>query len=128
MLLEIKATLKTPQVTLDFEKGEIILAGISIPEDPYSFYSPVDAEIDKYLESPLKTTNLQFKLEYFNTSSTLIIRNLIRKLYQNKDKTTVNVKWFYEEYDEDMKEAGEEFKLLFNQVNFELFEVPEFKS
>lgn len=126
MSLEIKATLKTPQVSVDKKAGKILLAGISIPEDPYSFYSPVDAEIDDYLEKPNPKTLLEFKLEYFNTSSTLVIRNLIRKISAHQENTELSVKWYYEEYDEDMKEAGDEFKLLFKNLSFELIKVKEF--
>jgi hypothetical protein len=127
MSLEIKATLKTPRVLVNFEEGIILLAGISIPEDPYAFYSPVNEEIDKYMETPLPKTTLEFKLEYFNTSSTLVIRNLIRDLSQNNSNTELFVRWFYEEYDEDMKEAGDEFRMLFHNLNFELVEVLEFE-
>ena len=101
MSLEIEATLKTPKVQVNFEEGNILLAGISIPEDPYAFYSPVNEEIEKYMSAPLKKTTLEFKLEYFNTSSTLVIRNLIRDLSQKNSKTELFVKWYYEEYDED---------------------------
>lgn len=126
MSLEIKATLKTPRVLVNFEEGIILLAGISIPEDPYAFYSPVNEEIEKYMKSPLPKTTLEFKLEYFNTSSTLVIRNLIRDLSQSGSNTELHVKWYYEEYDEDMKEAGDEFRLLFHSIDFELVEVIEF--
>jgi len=128
MSLEIKATLKTPQVLVDFDAGVILLAGISIPENPYAFYTPVNEKIEEYMHAPKAITTLQFKLEYFNTSSTLVIRNLIRDISQNQTATKLHVKWYYEEYDEDMREAGEEFKMLFDSVNFDLIEVPEFES
>lgn len=126
MSLEIKATLKTPRVLVNFDEGKILLAGISIPEDPYAFYSPVNEQIDEYLKNPLDTTTLEFKLEYFNTSSTLVIRNLIRTLSQGNHNTNLIVKWYYEEYDEDMREAGDEFRMLFDGLSFELIEVQEF--
>lgn len=128
MSLDIKATLKTPQVLVDFDAGKILLAGISIPEDAYAFYIPVNEKIEEYLLYPQPITMLEFKLEYFNTSSTLVIRNLIRDLTQNQIKTKLHVKWFYEEYDEDMREAGEEFKMLFDSVSFDLIEVNDFDS
>ncbi len=126
MSLDIKATLKTPRVLINFEDGKILLAGISIPEDPYAFYSPVNQKILEYLNQPKKDTTLEFKLEYFNTSSTLVIRNLIRDLSQNNASTKLHVNWYYEEYDEDMREAGEEFKMLFEGTDFQLIEVQEF--
>lgn len=126
MSLEIKATLKTPRVVVDPNDGKILLAGISIPEDPYAFYSPVNDKISEYLASPKQNTTLEFKLEYFNTSSTLVIRNIIRDLSESNVKTKLKIKWYYEQYDEDMKEAGEEFKLLFHNLDFNLVEVEEF--
>ena len=126
MSLEIEATVKTPKIVLDSTSGKILLAGISIPEDPYDFYGPVETEIDSYLKNPAANTNLEFQLEYFNTSSTLIIRNLIRKLSNSSRDTNLKVHWYYEAYDEDMKEAGDEFKKLFEELDFEVVEVDEF--
>jgi len=126
MSLEIKATLKTPEVQINAENGTILIAGISIPEDPYAFYSPVNESIEAYLKDPKKETRLDFKLEYFNTSSTLVIRNIIRALAENTSNTALKVRWYYEEYDDDMREAGEEFKLLFSNVTFQLEQVEEF--
>lgn len=126
MSLEIEATVKTPKIVLDSTSGKILLAGISIPEDPYDFYGPVETEIDSYLKNPAVNTNLEFQLEYFNTSSTLIIRNLIRKLSNSSRNTNLKVHWYYEAYDEDMKEAGDEFKKLFEELDFEVVEVDEF--
>ncbi len=126
MSLHIEATVKTPKVVVDSDAGKILLAGISIPEDPYEFYSPVEHEIDDYLKQPKSATSLDFQLEYFNTSSTLIIRNLIRKLANNSKSTNLSIKWYYEAYDEDMKEAGDEFKRLFSELEFQVVEVEEF--
>ncbi len=127
MSLEIKATLKTPKVLVNFDEGIILLAGISIPEDPYAFYNPVIEEIEAYLLAPKDNTRLEFKLEYFNTSSTLVIRNLIRDISQQITNTNLKILWYYEEYDDDMKEAGEEFKLLFKDLDFDLVQVAEFE-
>ena len=69
---------------------------------------------------------LEFKLEYFNTSSTLIIRNVIRKLASINHQTELKVKWYFENDDEDMQEAGDEFKLLFKDVSFDIIGVNHF--
>lgn len=126
MSLVIEATVKTPKVVVDSDNGQILIAGISIPEDPHEFYNPLDNELDSYLANPASATSLDFQLEYFNTSSTMIIRNLIRKVANSSSKTKLKVNWFYEEYDEDMKEAGDEFKLLFNELDFDIVPVEEF--
>ena len=126
MSLSIEATIKTPSIKLDSSSGNISIAGISIPENPMEFFKPLDDELDTYISKPSPLTNLEFKLEYFNTSTTLIIRNVIRKLESIKDQTNLNVKWYFENDDEDMQEAGDEFKLLFNDVEFEIIGIKQF--
>lgn len=126
MSLKIEATVKTPLIEFDAEKGLISIQGISIPEDPQEFFMPLDEQLNEYINTPNEKTYLEFKLEYFNTSTTLIIRNLIRKLHEISNKTKLNVKWYYESDDEDMEEAGDEFKMLFKNIDFDIIGVEKF--
>ncbi|MGV6862543.1 MAG: DUF1987 domain-containing protein [Putridiphycobacter sp.] len=126
MSLQIKATVKTPQIELVQDKGYILIEGISIPEDPQEFFQPLDDELNKYIKNPAESTKLVFKLEYFNTSTTLVIRNIIRKLRDEIENSNLKVEWYFEEEDEDMQEAGEEFKILFEELDFEIIGVNSF--
>ena len=126
MSMKIEASVKTPEINMDETDGFISIKGISIPEDPHEFYSPLMRAIAAYSETPAKSTALNLHLEYFNTSSTLIIRNLIKQLQGMQEKTQVVINWFFESDDEDMKEAGEEFKLLFGDVEFNITAVEAF--
>jgi hypothetical protein len=118
MSVYIEASVKTPSILMDEKEGKIAIKGISIPEDPHEFYHPLIQAIEVYRTSPAEKTLLDLHLEYFNTSSTLIIRNLIKNLGELRDKTDLVVNWFFESDDEDMKEAGEEFKMLFEDITF----------
>jgi response regulator RpfG family c-di-GMP phosphodiesterase len=126
MSIELKPTIKTPGISFKADEGKISIYGISIPEDPQEFFEPLNSELDDYVKNPAEETILEFKLEYFNTSTTLIIRNVIRKLRDINNKTKLKVNWYYEEDDEDMEEAGEEFKMLFDNIDFELIGVNHF--
>ena len=126
MSLQIEPTVKTPGIEFDSKSGTITINGISIPEDPQEFFEPLNTQLDEYILQPSPNTTLDFKLEYFNTSTTLIIRNLIRKLREISDKTNFKVRWYFETEDEDMEEAGEEFKMLFNDVDFDIIGVNNF--
>jgi len=126
MSLQVEPTVKTPGIEFNSNDGTITIKGISIPEDPQEFFEPLNSQLDDYVLNPSENTFLDFKLEYFNTSTTLIIRNLIRKLRDISNKTNFKVKWYFEEEDEDMEEAGEEFKMLFNDVDFEIISVNNF--
>jgi hypothetical protein len=50
---------------------------------------------------------------------------LIRQLRDISDKTELNVKWFFENDDEDMEEAGDEFKVLFKDIEFNVIGVEQ---
>lgn len=126
MSLQVEPTVKTPGIEFNSNNGIITIKGISIPEDPQEFFAPLNSQLDNYILNPSENTFLDFKLEYFNTSTTLIIRNLMRKLRDISHKTNFKVKWYFEEEDEDMEEAGEEFKMLFNDVDFEIISVNNF--
>ena len=120
MSINIEASVKTPSIYMDERAGEISIKGISIPEDPHEFYHPLIQAIADYRTSPAERTALNLHLEYFNTSSTLVLRNLLKELQGIKEKTNLEVNWFFDDDDEDMKEAGEEFKLLFSDINFNI--------
>ena len=111
--IKIDGTPKTPTVNFDIESGLLELIGRSIPENSIEFYKPVLEGLDQYSGSPKDKTKVNIKLEYFNTSSSKCILDVLRKLEKlhiNGNKVVVN--WFYEEDDEDMKEAGENYQRI----------------
>jgi hypothetical protein len=65
------------------------------------------------------------KLEYFNTSSSKCILDLFKKLEAiSGSKTKVVVNWFFEEDDEDMEEAGQDYQAIIS-LPFNIIEVEE---
>ena len=62
-------------------------------------------------------------MEYFNTSSSKCILDVFKKLESISD-SSVSVKWYYEEDDEDMLEAGEDYEAIID-LSFEMIEVEE---
>ncbi|MCS6821153.1 MAG: DUF1987 domain-containing protein [Microscillaceae bacterium] len=111
----LEGTGRTPYVNLDFDKGRIELAGRSIPENSITFYKPIFDWVDKYLENPKPLTQVIFNLEYFNTSSSKCILDLLRKLERLPENGhQISVKWYFDEGDEDMEESGNDFKSLIN--------------
>ncbi len=108
-ILRIEPTNLTPYVSLD-ASGKLELSGRSIPENSLEFYQPVYEWLDEYLTNPADKTVFEVKLDYFNTSSSKCILDILKKI----DKLEVRgldvlVKWYYSENDEDMKEAGEDY-------------------
>jgi hypothetical protein len=116
---------KTPIVCLDGEKGLIEIKGRSIPENSVEFYKPLIDWLDRYGSRPMDHTNVNIQLEYFNTSSSKCILDMLKKLellYKKGNKVQVN--WYYEEDDEDMFEAGEDYQSIIN-VPFSMIEMED---
>ncbi len=113
---------KTPVVEFN-ASGELLLKGRSIPENSIEFYKPLIEWIESYSESPNSSTVLNVQLEYFNTSSSKCILDVFKKL-ESVTGSEVSVKWYYEEDDEDMLEAGEDYEAIID-LPFEMIEVEE---
>jgi len=122
--LNIPMTSKTPLVSFDANTGIIELSGRSIPENTMEFYGPLFDLLDKYFIQPQAKTKLKIQLEYFNTSSSKCLLDLFKKLQtlQSSGKSEVSVEWHYEEDDEDMLEAGEDYQTI-AKLNFEMIKV-----
>lgn len=105
-------TPKTPRLYFNGQKGEFEISGRSIPENSIEFYRPLLEWLDKYTENPQPETRLTVNLEYFNTSSSKCLVEILRRLEKIYEKHPVIVKWHYEEEDEDMMESGEDFKKI----------------
>ena len=118
--MKIESTEDTPEVVMDAKNGFILLAGKSYPEDVEKFFKPISNWVDEYLQSPKELTEIVFKLEYFNTSTSKKILEMLLNLETIvNDGKQLNVKWLYSDDDEDMKNAGKKFLSLTN-CSFEL--------
>jgi hypothetical protein len=110
-VINIEPSPKTPKVVFDADNDILKIEGRSIPENSTEFYQPIYDWLDEYGTTPNDSTNFVFKLEYFNTSSSKCILDILRKLEKiHEAGNTVEVTWCYEEDDEDMQEAGEDYQ------------------
>ena len=128
MSFQIKETEKTPYIEFSSSQGVLKIKGISIPEDSRGFYTGLNLEIEEYLNSPNPETFIEFQLEYFNTSTTIILKEIMSKFntLHATSKSTVKLVWVFEEDDLDMEDAGLEYKALFSNMPFDVKSVTEF--
>ena len=111
--LVIQSTSLTPGIKFDAVLGQFELKGRSIPENSLEFYQPVYEWLDAYLESPKEKTVVNVQFDYFNTSSSKCILDILKRIDKLDDMgKDVLIKWFYDENDEDMMEAGEDYSDL----------------
>ena len=124
-LLKIRGNWKNPSISFN-PSGKLQIWGRSLPENALDTYNPMFKWLDEYKNNPANKTEIDFKLEYFNTTSSKLIYEIFKKFEELKaDGNNLLVKWHFETDDPDMEEEG---KLLSNiiKVDMELIGVKEF--
>ncbi|MBU8893268.1 MAG: DUF1987 domain-containing protein [Bacteroidales bacterium] len=118
--LVIKGTEKTPSVALSIN-GVLKIEGRSIPEDAAKFFKPL---LDWTKEFTATEIRVDIKLEYFNTSSSKFILEMLRLIENNPENNNILVNWFYEEGDLDVLESGQYFESIIG-IPFKYIEYEE---
>lgn len=110
--LKIEGTKQSPYVDFNADTGKLELSGRSIPENSFEFYNPLLEWLVEYAKAPKEETVLKVYLEYFNTSSSKYILEVLKKLKEVRkaDGAEVKVNWCYDEDDEEMMETGEDYE------------------
>lgn len=111
--LILESTSDTPEVILDKLGNKFSFSGTSIPENTKGFFQPIFDWIDGYVLNANEETIVNFKMKYFNTSSTKSILDIMiqfKELAKNNKMLIIN--WHFPEDDDDMFEAGEGFSKM----------------
>lgn len=124
--LNIEGTPKTPTIVLNAVDRELLIKGRSIPENSIEFYRPLVNALDECAKEETDNLKVNIILEYFNTSSSKCLLDIFKKLEKINEKKegSVSINWFYEEDDEDMLEAGEDYQAIIN-IPFNMKEIEE---
>ena len=124
--LIIEGTAKTAEVNFDPEKGLLKISGRSIPENALGYYAPIMDWLDTYSKEAPAQTTMNIHLEYFNTTSSKCILDVMKRLssIHKTKKSEVLINWHYDEDDEDMPEAGKDYKAI-TDVPFKTISVEE---
>jgi hypothetical protein len=107
----IKGSEETPTVTLNADTGIMEISESSYPEYTNEIYNPILEWLEEYTIEPNKKITFNFRLDYFNTSTSFRFQqiiNLLNEYYLNKNGQVV-VNWFYQDGDIDMQENGEDY-------------------
>lgn len=99
-----------PEVNLNATTGKCLLAGESYLEDTDEFYNNIINWLEAFIKEVKKPINFEFRLTYFNTSSSRSILNVLRVLKGYEDKGgSVTVNWYYPEDDDSISEEAEDY-------------------
>lgn len=101
-----------PAVNFDPETGICEISGESYMEEAYKFYLPLINWIKEFILNEKRPLTLNFKLIYFNTSSSRLIVDILETLRKlREDGHQIKVNWYFDPEDPDVKDEVEDFEL-----------------
>jgi len=99
-----------PTVKFNAKDGNCELSGESFLEETEDFYAPLLQWLRDFTEHVKIPITFNYKLTYFNTSSSRCILDMLKILKKyEKEGGEVAVNWYYDEDDLDMEEALEDY-------------------
>ncbi len=123
--IQIEPTRVTPLISFDPEEGLLEMKGRSSPENSIQFYQSIIDALEDYANISENGLIANFAFEYFNTSSSKCLFDVFKKLTKIQSKgVNLVINWFYEEGDEDMMEAGEDYSDLLD-LDFNFLEIED---
>ncbi len=124
-----KGTYLSPDVYFSAERGVCEIKGESYQEETFEFYNKLTSWLGEYIEKVKKPITFDFKLTYFNTSSSRAILDMLNLLKQYQEEGgEVTINWYYLTSDENMIEEAEDFQsdsaLKFNLIPVDEEQMP----
>ena len=110
------STEKTPMINGDIEKGEITIKGRSYPESTTDFYKDFKIWLQSFYTNAPNTITVVLDLEYFNTSTTAVLYDMIQNLSKLREGRKIDVTWYFDEDDYDMIDKGHELQKLLGDM------------
>jgi len=119
--LERAKTRTTPYILIDEEKGYMRFEGESYLEDIIGFFKEINEWLQKYLASGFTELTFDCALEYFNSSTTKQIFNILRLMDASAPGKKVVVNWIVANEDDDMLiECGEDYRDDMENLKFNI--------
>jgi hypothetical protein len=95
------------------------LDGKIVAENPLDFFDRLNRWVEEYRESNnTNTLTVNLRLDYFNT----VASKLLSKFFIKLIAINASINWFYEKDDEEIKEAGEDYKIMLNYDRINILE------
>ena len=121
----IEASKETPLVSLNSEKGVLLIDGDCVSETPDEFFNNITNWIENYSKNPYKTTTLTINLRGINISSSKFLLNIIYQLENiYKSGFQVKIRWVYKNGEDGNYELGKDYSEMAS-VPFDFIETVE---
>ncbi len=119
--LLIDATKYTPMINFDSTSRELNIKGNSYPENTVEFYEPIINWMSWYLKlNRYENVTINLEIVYFNSSSSKVFFEIFDLIDELNNKNSIKINWVYEEGNDSIFEIGEDYKLDFENLDFNL--------
>ena len=119
--IEKQKTQSTPYVLIDEEKAYLKLQGESFMEDVIIFYKEINEWLGKFLEKNFSEFTFDCALEYFNSSTTIQLYNMLQLIDKHANGKKVVINWIISDKEDNILiECGEDFKDDLKNVEFNI--------
>jgi hypothetical protein len=119
--LEKEKTTSTPYVLVDEERNYMRLEGRCFHENVGVFFKEINDWLDRYLAADFGTFTFDNAINYFNSSTTKLMLNLLFKMDRHSSGgNKIIVNWITTEDNDIMIECGEDFREEMKNLEFNL--------
>jgi coenzyme F420-reducing hydrogenase delta subunit len=123
--IEKEKTTSTPYILADEEKSYMRLEGKCFHEKVADFFKDINDWLAGYLATNFGTFTLECEFDYFNSSTTKLLHNMLMKMDNAvSDTNRITVNWITTDDNDIMVECGEDFKEDFHNLEFNLILKP----
>ena len=120
-----ESTKETPIVSLNSEKGVLLIDGNCESETPDEFFTEITDWINNYSKKPQETTILTINLGGINISSSKYLLNIIYQLEAlHKENFKVRIRWVFKNGEDGNYELGKDYDEMVS-FPFEFIETVE---
>jgi len=114
-------TNETPLIIIEESYGFILFKGKSITVNTIGLYEPIMKYLKIFINKRPLDTKMIIDLEYFNTSSSKYLLEIFKILkHLNKKGFSLRIDWYYDEEDESMFDAGQDYSDILSDIPFNL--------
>ena len=119
--LELPLTESTPYVLIDESVGYIRFKGECYAENTIEFFKKTTDWLTKYLNTDFASLTFDCELEYFNSSSSKLLYNMLKAMDEKASRgKDIVVNWYAENGNDIIIEYGEDFKDELKHINFSI--------
>lgn len=112
--IHLEATSKTPEIIFTPELGTLMISGMIILDDPQAFFDPLIEVFSEYIDNPKSTTTVVFRLEYFNTEASKVLRTVMKLFEEIEMSKKGKVIFEWPNYEENRNNQNNHMGLVFN--------------